>query len=99
MNQTCENSSDNSARFIPSVQVIATEFDDGDGVLVDLDVKRYYQLNETAMLVWQSLESGKSYDEIVRRMTDEYDVSVEHAASSVNRALDELHARRLIRLA
>ena len=39
-----------------SEHVVFSEFDGGESVLVDLRTKRYYQLNETATLVWRCLE-------------------------------------------
>ncbi len=41
---------------VPLNHVIFSGFDDGEGMLVDLQKKSYYQLNETAVLVWQCLE-------------------------------------------
>lgn len=95
MNHTLKE--DNSSLLNPSEQVIATEFDEGDGVLVDLNRKQYYQLNETAMLIWRSLEEGRTNDEIICRITNEYEVSVEHAAKSVQLVLDNLRRHELIR--
>ena len=75
--------------------VVATGFDDGEGVLVDLDKKRYYRLNETAMLVWRSLEENAPFEAIVKQMTDAYDVGVEQATASVRRILGELESYKL----
>ena len=77
--------------------VVFTEFDGGEGVLVDLDTKKYFQLNPTATVIWRGLEGGKTLDEIVRDMTTEYDVSPEHAAQSVERLLGNLRDFKLVR--
>ena len=80
----------------PHEHVVATEFDGGEGVLVDLNSKRYYQLNETAMLVWRGLERGLSAAEIVGEMTARYDVSPEHAALSLSKLLHGLRTHKLV---
>ena len=80
----------------PHDHVVATEFDGGEGVLVDLNSKRYYQLNETAMLVWRCLEKGLSAEEIVGEMTAHYDVSADHAARSISKVLRSLEAHKLV---
>ncbi len=80
----------------PHDHVVSTEFEGGEGVLVDLNTKRYYQLNETAMLVWRGLERGLTGDEIVREMTERYDVTPEHAARSVERLLVSLGSHKLV---
>lgn len=81
----------------PQEHVVFTEFDGTEGVLVDLNAKRYYTLNETAMLVWRGLEKGRSRDELIRELTDAYDVTPEHAASSVDKLLNSLRAHKLLR--
>lgn len=81
---------------IPFEHVVSTEFDQGEGVLVDLNSKQYYQLNETAMVVWNGLAKRASLAEIVTKITEAYDVSTEHAAASVDRILKDFLERRLV---
>lgn len=82
---------------VPHDHIVSTEFDGGEGVLVDLNTKRYYQLNETAMTVWRGLEKGQTLDEIVRAITSVYDVSPEHAVRSVENLLQSLQSYKLVR--
>ncbi len=86
-----------TTEMVPHEHVVFTEFEGGDAVLVDLDTKKYFQLNPTATLVWRGLEGGKTPEEIVREMTAEYDVSTEHAARSVERLLNNLRDFKLVR--
>jgi hypothetical protein len=81
---------------VPHDHIVSTELDGGDGVLVDLNSKRYYQLNETAMFVWRGLENGQTIPQIVRELTSAYDVTPEHAASSVETLLQTLQTRKLV---
>lgn len=83
----------------PHDQIVYTEFDGNEAVLVDLNTKRYYTLNETAMLVWRGLERGQTTAEIAHEFTALYDVSAEHAAASVERLLASLQAHRLLEAA
>lgn len=76
--------------------VVATEFDEGEGVLVDLNTKSYYQLNETAMIVWRGLEKGMSIADLINEMTAHYEVTADQARASIERCLEELMARNLI---
>ena len=77
--------------------VVFTEFDGGESVLVDLNTRRYYQLNETATLVWRCLEQGQTQAEIIERMTAAYDVTPAHAAASLERLVRHLRAHQLLR--
>lgn len=80
----------------PHEHIVCTAFETGEGVLVDLDTKKYFQLNETALLVWECLEKGQSYEEIVTKMTSLYEVSPDQAARSLERLLNNLRAYKLI---
>lgn len=81
---------------IPHEHIVVTEFETGESVLVDLDTKRYYQLNETATLIWQGLAKGGSKADIVSRLTAVYAVSDEDAEKSVADVIESLKAHRLL---
>ena len=80
----------------PHANVVATEFEGGESVLVDLDTKRYYQLNETATVIWRGLADGSSKTSIVGSLMSVYDVTEEDAAKSVDQVLQHLKAHRLV---
>ena len=86
----------NTTNPLPYKHVVFTDFDGGEGILVDLNTKKYYQLNETAILVWKGLEQGKTQSEIVADVTASYEVSAEHAAESVRKAVDNFQSYRLV---
>lgn len=81
---------------MPRQQIVSTLFDDGDGVLVDLNTRRYYQLNASAMMVWTGLEKGHDVPELVREITSAFSVSAEHAMTSVERILRDFQANNLL---
>jgi Coenzyme PQQ synthesis protein D (PqqD) len=83
--------------LVPQEHVVFTEFDAGEGVLVDLNTKKYFQLNETAALVWRGLEERLSLEEIVGRITAEYEVGGGHATESVRRVLENFRSLKLVR--
>ena len=86
----------NTTDLTPGKHVVVTDFDGGEGILVDLNTKRYYQLNETAMVVWKALEQGKSVGEIAGDITDNYEVALEKATRSVERILDNFQTYKLL---
>lgn len=83
--------------LVPYDHVVFTDFEEGEGVLVDLNTKRYYQLNETGIIVWRCLERGRTTGEMVEEIVGAYDVTPEHAAASVEKLLGILQARKLVR--
>src|SRR5262245_56628772 len=85
------------ASAIPREDVIFTDLDGVEGVLVDLNTKKYYQLNETATLIWRGLEKRVPLDNIVEQIIQAYDVTPDHAWSSVQNLLRSLYAQKLVR--
>ena len=81
---------------MPHEHVIFTDLDGLEGVLVDLKTTRYYQLNETASLIWRGLEKRLPVSAIAREMTERYDVTLERAVSSVETALRRFDAQKLL---
>jgi len=86
----------NSTNLIPGKHVVVTDFDGGEGILVDLNTKKYFQLNETAMVVWKGLEQGKTVGEIANDITANYEVALENATRSVERILDNFQTYKLL---
>lgn len=87
----------NSAALSPGDHVIFTDLDGREGVLVDLNTKKYYQLNETASLIWRGLEKHFPLGQIAKEMTERYDVTLEQATASIERALRHFDAQKLLR--
>lgn len=81
---------------IPHDHIVSTEFEGGEGVLVDLNSKQYYQLNETAMLIWRCLENRQSLEAIVTEMTQIYDIPPDQAASKIERVVGDFQSRNLV---
>ena len=86
----------NVTNLNPGKHVVVTDFDGGEGILVDLNTKKYFQLNETAMVVWKGLEKGKTMNEIVADITGTYEVAPDKATLSVQRIVDNFQSYKLV---
>lgn len=86
----------NATNLSPGKHVVVTDFDGGEGILVDLNTKKYYQLNETAMIVWKGLEKGKTMSEIADDITSNYEVALDKAQVSVERIVDNFQTYKLL---
>jgi Coenzyme PQQ synthesis protein D (PqqD) len=83
----------------PNAQVVDTNLDDGEVVLLHLDSKSYFSLNVTGERIWQGLKQGLSLREISQRLQAEFDVDEARADSSVVELVDELTQQKLVQLA
>lgn len=88
-----------SSTLVPVKDIVFTDFEAGEAILVDLNTTKYYQLNETGALIWRGLEKGSTIDDIVSEIQTVYDVSREHALASVERLLLNLESNKLVKRA
>jgi hypothetical protein len=80
----------------PYDHVIFTDLNGVEGVLVDLNTRQYFQINESACLIWRGLAKGTPVADIARELTELYDVTLDHAQSSVEAAVARFSAHRLL---
>lgn len=81
---------------IAHTQIIVTEFSDGEAVLIDVRRKNYYQLNETALLIWRGLENQLSCKELAQQLLVNFDVTLEQAHDNILALFNDFQARNLI---
>jgi hypothetical protein len=82
---------------VPVKDIVFTDFEGGEAILVDLNTTKYYELNETGALIWRGLENGKTIEDIVSEMQSVYEVSAEHAFASVETLLNSLESNNLVK--
>jgi hypothetical protein len=75
--------------------VISAEFEDSI-VVVNLNSKRYYILNDTAGFIWRGITQEKSESEIIDQMFLEYDATRDRITASVGRLFDAFKQAELI---
>ena len=71
----------------------------GESVLLELNAKRYYRLNEAAAVVFKALESGEGRSGALRRLLARFEVDEAEATRAVDALLAELAERGLVRAA
>ena len=82
----------------PHPEVVDTELDAGEIVLLHLESKIYYSLNLTGQRIWQGLKEGVTLKEISRRLQEEFAVDEENANRSVLDLVNELCQQKLAQL-
>jgi coenzyme PQQ synthesis protein D (PqqD) len=80
----------------PHPSVVFTPLDEKEAILLHLDTKLYYTLNETGRRIWELACSGHGPEEIGSALTAEYDVSPEAAEAKARALIDELSRERLL---
>ncbi len=83
------------ATLAPSPHALAAHLD-GGAVLLDLQSRSYFQLNDTGAVIWQSVEARDPRDAAVARLVATFDVSAADAAAGYDALVAELRARALV---
>ena len=80
----------------PHPEVVDTELDGEETVLLDLQNKVYYSLNATGTRIWRGLKKGLSASEISQLLQHEFDVEPQRADDAVAALLARLHEQQLV---
>jgi hypothetical protein len=80
----------------PHPEVVDTELEEGEVVLLQLQSKTYYSLNLTGARIWQGVKQGVTLQEISRRLQAEFEVNEEQANRSVLDLVTELSQQQLV---
>lgn len=88
---------DTTAKLHANPRCLLTELEDRTGVLLHLDTKFYFTLNDTGVFVWKLLaDKERSAEDLADELTEEFEVSRDDALAHIRALLDDLHANRLI---
>lgn len=79
-----------------NLSIVCTELDDG-AILLNLDTKYYFNLNETGLRIWQLIDECKTSIKIAEKLCNEYEVDKGKAIASVLGLIAELENNGLIK--
>jgi len=87
------------SEMIAREDVVFTDLDNGTAVLLNLETKYYFSLNETGCFLWKILDkpAGASEAELVTELTREFDVDPERAKADIADFVKELVSEGLIK--
>ena len=82
-------------RYRAITEALVATLSDG-AVLLNLQTKRYFSLNETGTRIWEMVQQTAEEEAIIATLLSEYEVEEPMARSEVRRILDELIEAQLI---
>lgn len=69
---------------------------DGEAVLLDAGSGVYFGLDKLGTAIWNYLKEKKGFEEIVRAITQEFDVSQEQCREDLKNFIQKLEKNRLL---
>jgi hypothetical protein len=80
----------------PHPEVVDTELEAGETVLLHLVHATYYSLNSTGTCIWQGLKQGLPLRDVSQRLQERFAVTADHADRSVMLFVHELVQHQLV---
>ena len=75
--------------------ILCTELDN-EAVLLDLETKCYYGLNEVALEIWKLINGTRKINSIAESICEQFDVTHKKAFSSVTKLVKEFEDNGLV---
>jgi hypothetical protein len=82
-------------RYTASPDVLAAHLE-GEAVLLHMETKDYFRLNDTAAWIWKGLERGLDRPALIASLLERYEVTPEAAEAELDALLADLTERGLI---
>jgi hypothetical protein len=77
-------------------EVVFTEVEGKEAVLLHLGTKMYFSLNETGVFIWRMMSDGHTPEEVSKKLQEEYEITPEKANESVAALMNDLAKEKLI---
>jgi hypothetical protein len=87
------------SKAAPHPDVVFTDLDNDEAVLLHLGTQTYFSLNQTGACIWRLMGDGLTLGEIARELEARFEVETEQAQRSVNELASELASEGLVELA
>lgn len=69
-------------------------------LIATLEARKYcpyvMQLNEASAYIWQMLFDGKTYEEMIKRAAEDFEISVEQAGETIESFLSDLIEKKYL---
>tara|TARA_B100001027_G_C16081074_1_gene247314 strand:+ start:160 stop:438 length:279 start_codon:yes stop_codon:yes gene_type:complete len=77
---------DKTAKFKIYSSCISTSIDE-KSIILNVENGKYYELNQTASTIWNCLKKDYIFENIQKKLTEEFDVEEDVAEKSLNKFL------------
>ncbi len=87
-----------SHKIIPNKEPLTSEID-GEKVMLSLELDKYFGMNPVGSAIWEMLEAEPTFQELIDKLTQKYDVDTETCTKETREFLQHLLEQKLIEIA
>lgn len=84
-----------STKLVQNADIIDSQIDD-EVVMMDVEKGAYFGMNPVGSVIWENLASPQTIDELVTKLTDEYDISIKDCKAEVLPFVEQLSKINLL---
>jgi hypothetical protein len=85
-----------AGRAFRPADAVTTASGEGQATVLDLERQRYYGLDEVGATIWAMVHERLTFEQIVDRLSDQYDAPRAQLEADASRFLNGLRDRRLV---
>ncbi len=82
-------------KFVRDSKIRLTALE-GEGIVLHLDERKYFSINETGLVLLEALKEPKTLEQLVTALEDEYDVGRDDAVRTTREFLDKCLAANVV---
>ena len=86
-------------RYVRNEKVEATPIGADEAIVFDPETPKFCVLNETSALLWHSLATASTADELAAQVCENFDVELPEALRDVEKAVEEMLSLGLVVIA
>lgn len=75
---------------------LSSQHVDGELIILDKDNNKIHQLNAVASFIWQMIDSGSDFDEVLKQLVSEYDIDEQSANTDLMNVIRQFKDLNLI---
>lgn len=83
---------------VRSSSIVCTELPEGEAILLNLENKYFYTLNEIALRIWNLIDGRRSIADIINVLLKEYNINRLKVTKSVSRQIKEFTKHGLVKI-
>lgn len=83
---------------IRSSSIVCTELPEGEAILLNIENKYFYTLNEVALRIWNLIDGSRSIADIINVLLKEYNIDRPKVTKSASRQIKEFAKYGLVKV-
>lgn len=82
--------------YVINKKILHTPVEDGKILLLEPETGMYFEMNDTSVFIYQSIEAGLNKQQILVKMLEKYSINEHQAVTDLDSHIDQLLKQNII---